>query len=148
MSTVTARRPRVKPARSVLLTHNVLLLRIGRESTVYSFKQLPADFGIGAELTKREPVLDDDRRLVEIREGETYHVLVNPADGRHSCECLGFLRHGHCKHVECLAALVAKGKLTTLAPVCPANPVPPSPPRRVGRDDFYRPDPAERFAAA
>jgi len=40
----------------------------------------------------------------------TYDVLIgmNPQD--HSCECLGFLRHGHCKHIDAarrLAGVVA-----------------------------------------
>lgn len=42
--------------------------------------------------------------------GDLYHVRV----GRHeecSCECLGFLRHGHCKHVQGLLALIRHGLL-------------------------------------
>jgi len=42
--------------------------------------------------------------------GELYHVRVGePADC--SCECLGFLRHGHCRHVLGLLALVNHGLL-------------------------------------
>lgn len=42
-------------------------------------------------------------------EESSYDVLV---DGRNSiCECKGFNRWGHCKHVEALTALVAAGKL-------------------------------------
>lgn len=37
--------------------------------------------------------------------GNLYHVRVGrPADC--SCECLGFLRHGRCKHVLGLSALI------------------------------------------
>jgi hypothetical protein len=37
--------------------------------------------------------------------GNLYHVRVGaPSDC--SCECLGFLRHGHCKHIQGLAALI------------------------------------------
>ena len=42
--------------------------------------------------------------------GEVYHVRV----GRRadcSCECLGFLRHSHCRHVLGLLALIREGKL-------------------------------------
>jgi hypothetical protein len=28
-----------------------------------------------------------------------------------SCECMGFLAHGHCKHVEGLLALMREGQL-------------------------------------
>ena len=54
---------------------------------------------MGAELTKEAAAGVADQPAGE-RAGATYHVLVNPQDGRHSCECPGFLRWGHCKHVE------------------------------------------------
>jgi hypothetical protein len=41
---------------------------------------------------------------------ESYDVNLSP-DGKHRCECLGFLRWGHCKHVNGLAVLVEGGKL-------------------------------------
>lgn len=37
--------------------------------------------------------------------GDLYHVRVGRRD-ECSCECLGFLRHGHCKHVSGLLALI------------------------------------------
>src|SRR5205807_2565568 len=114
MSTLSPRRPRVKPARRCLLAGEVLKLTVGQSTDVYAFRQLPADFGVGAQVTKQEPVRDEAGRLVEVRDGEVYHVLANPKDGRHSCDCLGFLRHGHCKHVEALSALLARGKLAPL----------------------------------
>ncbi len=41
-------------------------------------------------------------------QGELYHVRVGaPEDA--SCECMGFLRWGHCKHVSALSALIKKG---------------------------------------
>jgi hypothetical protein len=40
---------------------------------------------------------------------ECYAVLL---DGeRSSCECKGFLRHGHCEHVDSVAELVERGEL-------------------------------------
>lgn len=43
-------------------------------------------------------------------QGELYHVRVGaPEDS--SCECMGFLRWGHCKHTASLAALIRKGEL-------------------------------------
>src|SRR5262245_58867645 len=118
-STARPRRVKPKPPRSVLLSGPVLLLKVGEERTVYEFERLPADFGLAAALTKAEAVRTDAG--LEIRPGQRYHVLVNSADGRHSCECKGFLRWGHCKHTEALA-LVAAGKLQPLAPMSPAVP--------------------------
>lgn len=37
-----------------------------------------------------------------------YHVRVGAAV-ECSCECLGFLRHGRCKHLQGMAALVGAG---------------------------------------
>jgi hypothetical protein len=42
--------------------------------------------------------------------GNLYHVRVGSAE-ECSCECKGFLVHGHCRHVEGLLALVRAGKL-------------------------------------
>ena len=42
--------------------------------------------------------------------GNLYHVRVgDPADS--SCECLGFLRWGRCRHVLGLRALIRQGEL-------------------------------------
>lgn len=40
--------------------------------------------------------------------GEVYHVRVG-APAECSCECLGYFRHGKCKHVQGLLALVGHG---------------------------------------
>jgi hypothetical protein len=41
---------------------------------------------------------------------DLYHVRIgSPSES--SCECLGFLRHGHCKHVQGLTALIGHGLL-------------------------------------
>ena len=40
--------------------------------------------------------------------GSLYHVRVGSAE-ECSCECLGFLAHGRCRHILGLAALVRKG---------------------------------------
>lgn len=42
--------------------------------------------------------------------GQLYHVRVGkPAEC--SCECLGFLRHGMCKHIRGLQTLIRDAKL-------------------------------------
>jgi hypothetical protein len=40
-------------------------------------------------------------------QGELYHVRVGEPEDT-SCECMGFLRWGKCKHTAALAALVKK----------------------------------------
>ena len=40
---------------------------------------------------------------------EPYHVCLRPVAS--TCECKGFLRHGHCRHVEALTALLEADKL-------------------------------------
>jgi hypothetical protein len=43
-------------------------------------------------------------------QGELYHVRVGKPEDT-SCECMGFLRWGKCKHTAALAALVRKGEV-------------------------------------
>jgi hypothetical protein len=47
------------------------------------------------------------------KEGEPdhYDVVLNPGGAFSAGECLGFLRHGHCKHTDSLLAVHAAGKL-------------------------------------
>jgi hypothetical protein len=40
-----------------------------------------------------------------------YHVRIADAEADCSCECLGFLRHGRCKHVVGLRTLLADQQL-------------------------------------
>jgi hypothetical protein len=40
---------------------------------------------------------------------EIYHVNLNGRE--RGCDCIGHLRHGHCKHADGLAALIAAGRL-------------------------------------
>ncbi|HYT91337.1 MAG TPA: SWIM zinc finger family protein [Gemmataceae bacterium] len=42
--------------------------------------------------------------------GNLYHVRIGEPEDC-SCECLGYLRHGHCRHVLGLLALDRHGKL-------------------------------------
>jgi hypothetical protein len=66
----------------------------------YFVSALSADFGRGFLVEKVGPA----GQVVE-----TYHVNVN---GQQSlCECKGWLRWQHCKHVESLAALIDHGRL-------------------------------------
>jgi hypothetical protein len=47
---------------------------------------------------------------------EEYDCLIDLEHGFHQCDCLGFLRHSHCKHTESLLALVKAGKLASPQP--------------------------------
>jgi hypothetical protein len=59
----------------------------------YVFKEIRCDIGGRGFAVHRIGLAD------------LYHVRVGaPRDS--SCECLGFLRHGHCRHIQGLAALI------------------------------------------
>jgi hypothetical protein len=68
----------------------------------YFVDRIPADFGTAFLVEKRDyrPAGEDESR---------YHVNLS-ADG-YSCECKGFLRWNHCRHVESLTALRDAGRL-------------------------------------
>ncbi len=96
---------RPKSARSVRLARvpgrdgvGVFCVTLGDEATFYAVRELRCDIGgRGFEVHK-------------LGLGTLYHVRVGgPEDC--SCECLGFLRHGRCKHVLGLLALTREGKL-------------------------------------
>lgn len=76
----------------------VMCVTDGRHSTYYTVRELPCEIG-GRGFAVHKMGL-----------GTLYHVRAGePADC--SCECLGFLRHGYCKHVLGLLALSGAGKL-------------------------------------
>jgi hypothetical protein len=93
---------------------NPLLVTVGTGDKAqryrYYLQKLPADFGVAFRLTKLA-------HQVEAGMPESYHIHLDPR-GRHSCECLGHLRHWHktvCRHVAACAALVASGRLPAAA---------------------------------
>jgi hypothetical protein len=104
MNTVAARRPRVKPARSIrlilaptALMAGIIRISVGKSATDYTVETIRADFGTAFRLTK------------VLGEHDAYHVNLN---GRLSlCDCEGNLTHGHCKHVEGLTALRNAGRI-------------------------------------
>jgi hypothetical protein len=79
--------------------YGTVQITVGTTATVYDVRELDGGpDGRGFELTK-VPALPGE---------EPYHVwlsMTNPQD--RTCECKGFLRHGHCKHTAGLAALLA-----------------------------------------
>ena len=97
------RKPRTKPQRFIRLcvkpcdgAPGVVRITVGGKSQDYFLSPLAADFGTAFLLEK-------------IGAEEAYHVNLNGSQS--SCECKGFLRHGHCKHIVGLAALIAAGRL-------------------------------------
>jgi hypothetical protein len=100
-------KPRKGPKRTYRLgkaVHGVypLLLTIGKKRYGYYVFPLASDFGRAFKLVKFSCDVEPDG-------ASEYDVCLDGT--RSQCECLGFLRHGHCKHVESLVALVEGGAL-------------------------------------
>ena len=76
----------------------VFSVRVGERTTFYTLHEIRCDIGgRGFEVHR-------------LGLGNLYHVRVGePADC--SCECLGYLAHGHCRHLLGLLALIKEGKL-------------------------------------
>ena len=100
------RKPRTKPQRFVRLMVSpavdgtgVVRLTVAKKAADYFLTLIPADFGRGFKVEK-----------IGLHETEGDYAVNIDGDKR-SCECKGFGRHGHCKHSDGLAALIAAGKL-------------------------------------
>lgn len=71
----------------------VFCLTKGAKQAFYVFKEIPCDIGGRGFIVHRLGL------------GGLYHVRIGqPAEC--SCECMGFLAHGHCQHETALLALV------------------------------------------
>jgi hypothetical protein len=100
------RKPRTKPARSIRLCVRpedngigVVRITVGKEHADYFLTLIPADFGRGFKVEKIG---------FDCRESA---YAVNIDGDKKTCECKGHARHGHCKHADGIAALIAAGKL-------------------------------------
>jgi len=117
MNTSTATRARVKTERTArlgpvipgspdrLLSMTFITRgpkRTEEEHFAYWLRSIPGSAN-GFRLEKVKPVP---------AEGEPDHYDVLLDGERSTCECQGFLRWGHCKHVESLLALIKCGKLS------------------------------------
>ncbi len=69
-----------------------------RRTQYYVFREIRCDIGGRGFAVHRLGLAD------------LYHVRVG-LERDSTCECLGFLRHGQCKHVQGLAALIGHGLL-------------------------------------
>src|SRR5262249_6051215 len=83
----------------------LLTLHVAGNETDYWLSLVPSDFGEAFKLEKLIPTNDGPAER-----GEVYHVLLEN-EFNHTCECLGFLRWGHCKHLDSIKALRDAGKL-------------------------------------
>ena len=98
------RQPKPKPTRSIRLVRPpldgvaVFCVTLGDEATFYTLHEIPCEIGGRGFAVHRTGL------------GTLYHVRVGTPE-ECSCECMGFLRHGYCKHVLGLQALIATGKL-------------------------------------
>ena len=99
------RKPRSKPQRFIRLRYKpegtspgIVSIRVGKEAADYFLTPVPADFGRGFLVEK-----------IGLHADGKYAVNIDSE--KLSCECKGFGRHGHCKHSDGLAALVAAGQL-------------------------------------
>jgi hypothetical protein len=107
MSTVANSQPGVKAGRTVRVAVRptdvnpsaIIVVREPKHSDHYIVTPIPADCGTAYKVVK----------FLELDE-PSYHVLLAD-DGRHSCECKGFLRWNRCKHVSGLLALRQAGQL-------------------------------------
>src|ERR1043165_4670558 len=64
-----------------------------KKTEIYVFKEVACDIGGRGFAVHRLGL------------GNLYHVRIGTRT-QSSCECLGYLRHGHCKHIQGLAALI------------------------------------------
>ncbi|MDB5313884.1 MAG: hypothetical protein JWO38_8086 [Gemmataceae bacterium] len=93
------------PARTIRLVRSpetdgigVFCITIAGRAQFYALCELPCEIGGRGFAVHR------------LGMGTVYHVRINtPQDS--SCECLGFLRWGRCKHVLGLRALINQGLL-------------------------------------
>ena len=74
----------------------VLCIVDNRKPTFYAFHEIPSEIGGRAFAVHRLGL------------GTLYHVRVG-APEECSCECLGFLSKGRCKHIQGLLALTGHG---------------------------------------
>jgi hypothetical protein len=76
----------------------VVHFAVGKDEGFYAVYEVPCEIGGRGFAVHRLGL------------GTLYHVRVGAPEDT-SCECKGFLRHGHCKHTRGLLALIEVGKL-------------------------------------
>lgn len=77
----------------------VFCISVGKKCQFYTFREIPCEIGGRGFAVHR------------LGQGTLYHVRVGREPEDNSCECMGFLRWDHCKHVSGLKALIKQKKL-------------------------------------
>ncbi len=77
----------------------VLCITTGKKPVHYVFQEIPCEIG-GRAFAMHSLGID----------GVLYHVRVGSGNDV-SCECMGFLRHGRCKHVLALRVLMENDRI-------------------------------------
>src|SRR6202161_4557772 len=101
----TKREPRPSPTRTIRLVQPpdgdgvaVFCVKLGKEATFYTLREIPCEIG-GRGFAVHKTGL-----------GTLYHVRIGEPEDC-SCECMGYRRHGYCRHVLGLQALAQAGKV-------------------------------------
>jgi hypothetical protein len=103
---VTQARQRVKPVRTIRMPlplgpephqWGVVEVTVNSTTTAFFLQRISSDWGTGLKLLKKDFA-------------DAYHVNLDAEHG-HTCECKGFQRWHHYKHVDGLLALRQAGKL-------------------------------------
>ena len=108
MSTATKSHKRVKPERRIRLIQPIrdgsgaIEITIGKERHAYDVRLLDSDYGIAYRLIE-QGLVQQPEGFYELEITACYDVLLNGTQS--TCECKGFLHHGHCKHVAGLTVL-------------------------------------------
>jgi hypothetical protein len=76
----------------------IACITVGKDISCYTLCEIPCEIG-GRGFAMHRTGL-----------GMLYHVRVGAPEDC-SCECLGYLRHGYCRHLLGLQALVQAGKV-------------------------------------
>lgn len=97
--------PDASPDRRICLVRPPDRLGIGvfrivdkKTTAYYTFQEVPCDIGGRGFAVHRLGL------------GQLYHVRIG-TDEECSCECLGFLAHSRCKHIEGLLTLARNGMI-------------------------------------
>lgn len=115
MSTITKSPAPVKvcrkPARTCKMANwnahrrsGFLTITVGEKTDCYSVHGIDAAWGDAYRVEKYVT-----SETGEITKEEPYDVMLHGNESH--CQCLGFLRHNHCRHIESLTALKNAGRL-------------------------------------
>lgn len=114
MTTATKTRQRVKPQRGARILQPILdgiaviEIHVGKVRHTYEVRPMQADFGTAFRIHKME-LVQKEAGVYELESTARYDVCLN--EQQSTCECKGFLRHAHCKHLDGLTVLRQRGSI-------------------------------------